>query len=118
MLNKILICKAAGLSLFLLSAVIGWAADENITDAQLLQAKQNTIRVTRMAAELGSISKAEALEFENKINAMNAQQFKAYLQSEMASAQNQRDVSGGQLDEKQVQDLLKKYQNLVTPSAK
>ena len=91
----------------------GTAAEEQVSDAQLLKAKENTIKVTRMAAQMGSISKAEAAAFENKIRAMNAAQFRAYLQEEMAQAEKQQDITGGQIDEKRLQEILQNYQNLA-----
>ncbi len=106
------------IGLFFLGSIPLLQAAEDVSEAQLLQAKENTIRISRMAAELGQISKAEAAEFENKIKAMNAKQFKAYLQSEMESAERQGDISGGQINEKQLKEMLNKYQGMVSPTAK
>jgi hypothetical protein len=105
-----------GLFLGGMAPLIG--AAEDVSEAQLLQAKENTMRISRMAAEMGQISKEEAAEFENKIKAMNAKQFKAYLQSEMEKAERQGDVSGGQINEKQLREMLNKYQGVVAPTAK
>ncbi len=113
-----------GWNLLLLCTIIfsvrGWALEPSpiagpttINDAQLLTAKENTIKVTRLAAQMGAISMQEALELERKIAPMSAQEFKAYLEAETASAQNQQDISGGKIDEKQLKKFMEEYKDLV-----
>ncbi|MBP5297274.1 MAG: hypothetical protein J6Y94_08095 [Bacteriovoracaceae bacterium] len=92
-------------------------AEEQISDAQLLAAKDNTLKIARMAAQMGAISAQEAAELERKVAPMTAQEFKAYLEAETATAQNQQDVLGDRIDEKQFKKLMRQYRALLPTDA-
>ena len=93
-------------------------AAEQVSDEQLLTAKENTIKITRMAAQMGAISAQEAAELEKKVAPMTAQEFKTYLEAETAQAQNQQDISGGKIDEQQFKKMMEQYKDLVPPTQK
>ena len=88
-------------------------AAEQVSDAQLLAAKENTIKVARMAAQMGAISQQEAAELERKISPMNAQQFKAYLEAEAKQAEQQKDISGGKVDEAQFKKMMEQLKSVA-----